>query len=164
MKYLAYFKPNKELSDLILQQENLVLPGAGLHSTILNFYMDPKYEETVISDLLKIDFSEFEIETQEFCDFDNNSLVLRLSCSEELLKLHKEIILSVGDYLDSDSYSSIEKYCWNNYHPHLTISKSSSNFNRTSNELINQRDTISRYFLAKKLDTHWEILKEFIEN
>ena len=51
MKYLAYFRPNKELSDLILRQNHIVLPGSGLHSTLCVFYMEPEQENNLVTDL-----------------------------------------------------------------------------------------------------------------
>lgn len=161
MKYLAYFQPNKELSDLILGQNHVVLPGSGLHSTLCLFYMEPEQENGLISNLSKIKFDPFEIETQEFDDFDKDSLVLKLSRPDELLRLHKNIVLAVGNYANSGFDEIAKQYFGNNYNPHLTISKSSSDFDRSSRELFCRRDFISRYHLAKKIDGNWKEIQTF---
>jgi len=49
MKYLAYFRPNRELSDLILRQNNIILPGSGLHFTLCVFYMEPEQEKNLVN-------------------------------------------------------------------------------------------------------------------
>ncbi len=161
MKYLAYFQPNKELSNLILRQDNIVLPGLGLHSTICFFHMEPKYEKNLVSDLSRINFNPFEIETQDFDNFDKNSLVLKLSRSNELLQLHKDIISTVQNYANSKFNEIARQYFGDNYNPHLTISESSSDFDRTSKELIGRKDIISKYYLAKKPDINWEKIQTY---
>lgn len=161
MKYLAYFQPNKELSDLILRQDNILLPGSGLHSTICFFRMEPKYEESLISNLSKINFNSFEIETQDFDNFDKDSLVLKLSRSDELLQLHKNIVSVVQNYANSEFNEIARQYFGDNYNPHLTISESSSTFDRTSKELIGQKDIVSRYHLAKKSNADWEKIQTY---
>lgn len=161
MKYLVYFRPNGELSDLILRQNYLVLPDSGLHSTLCIFYMGPEQEEGLVSDLFKIRFNPFEIETQDFDDFDKDSLVLRLSRPDTLLQLHKGIVAVVQNYADSEFDKIAMRYFGNNYNPHLTISKSSSSFDRTSKELLGRKDIISRYHLAKKLDGTWKEVQDF---
>ena len=163
MKYIAYFNPNKELSDLILRQNQIILPGSGLHSTLCVFNRGPEQEERLVSDLSKIRFDSFEIETLGFEDFDNDSLVLRLSRSEALLQLHHHVVSVVRNYVNQDFDEIAKKYYGDNYNPHLTISKSSSGFNRTSKELIGQKDLISKYMLAKK-DGIWKEIQPFYSN
>ncbi|MBI2673271.1 2'-5' RNA ligase family protein [Candidatus Woesearchaeota archaeon] len=164
MKYLAYFRPNEELSDLILRQNHLVLPGSGLHSTLCVFYMEHEQEKELVSDLSQISFNPFEIETLGLDDFDKDSLVLRLSRSDELLQLHKRIVRAVRNYADAEFDAIARQYFGDNYNPHLTISKSSSEFDRTSKGLIGRKDIITRYSLAKKLDEGWKEIQNFYSN
>ncbi len=161
MKYLAYFRPNEELSNLISRQNNLVLPSSGLHSTLCFFYMKPKHENKLVTDFSQISFNPFEFETLGFDDFDKDSLVLKLSRSDELLQLHKGIVSVVRNYADSEFDVIAKQYFEDNYNPHLTISKSSSQFDRTSKELISRKDRISRYSLAKKIDGSWKEIQDF---
>lgn len=161
MKYLAYFRPNRELSDLILRQNHLVLPGSSLHSTLCVFYMEPEHETSLVSDLSQLSFNPFEIETLAFDDFDKDSLVLKLSRSNELLQLHRGIVAIVGDYVDAEFDAIAKQFFGDNYNPHFTISKSSSGFDRTSKELIGRNDRISRYSLAKKVDGSWKEIQDF---
>lgn len=161
MKFLAYFRPNKELSNLILRQNHIVLPSAGLHSTLCFFYMEPRQEEKLVSDLSKIMFNPFEIETKDFDYFDKDSLVLKLSCSDELLQLHKKIVAVTRNYANSEFDVIARQYFGDNYNPHLTISKSSSGFNRISKELIGRKDIIAKYSLAKKLSETWKEIQTF---
>ena len=161
MKYLAYFQPNKELSDLISRQKNLVLPGSGLHSALCFFHMEPEYENKLVTDLSQIKFNTFEFETLGFDNFDKDSLVLKLSRSNELLQLHNGIVSVVKNYANSEFDAIAKQHFGDNYNPHLTISKSSSQFDRTSKELIGQKDRISRYTLAKKVDENWKKIKYF---
>jgi hypothetical protein len=70
MKYLTYFRPSEGLSNLILRQNHIVLPGSGLHSTLCVFYMGPERENSLVTDLSQIRFNPFEIETLGFDDFD----------------------------------------------------------------------------------------------
>jgi len=161
MKYLTYFRPNEELSDLISRQNHLELPGSGLHSTLCFFHMEPEYESKLVSDLSQMNFNPFEIETLTFDDFDKDSLVLKLSRSKELLKLHKGIISVVKNYANAEFNVIAKQYFGDNYTPHLTISKSSSEFDRTSKELIGRKDRIARYTLAKKVDRNWKEIRDF---
>ena len=161
MKYLIYFRPNKELSDLIIRQKCIILPESGLHSTLCFFYMEPEQEGSLISDLHTIKFSPIEIKTQDFSDFDKDSLVLKLNRPNELLQLHKNIILAVRNYANLGFSEIAEQYFGNKYNPHLTISKSSSGFDRNLIELIGQRDLISRYYLSKKNIDNWKEIHTF---
>ena len=161
MKYLAYFRPNKELSDLILRQKDIVLPGSRLHSTLCVFYMEPEQENDLVTDLSKIKFDPFEIETLGFDDFDKDSLVLRLSRSDELLQLHKGIVTVVRNYANAGFDTIAKQYFGDDYNPHLTISKSSSGFDRNSKELNGRKDIIARYSLAKKLDGIWKEIRTY---
>jgi len=161
MEYLAYFQPDRELSDLILRQNNIVLQSLGLHSTLCFFYMKPEYEYALITDLSKIKFNPFEIKTLGFDNFDEDSLVLRLSRSDELLQLYKKIIGVVRDYTSVEFDKITKQYFENNYNPHLTISKSSSKFNIISKELIGRKNNITRYTLVKKLNGNWKEIQDF---
>jgi hypothetical protein len=155
MKYFAYFRPNDELSNLIQRQNHIILPGSGLHSTLCFFHMKPEHENGLVVNLSQIDFDPFKIETLGFDDFDEDSLVLKLSCSDELLQLHKEIIKIVGNYTNTGQHFR------DNYNPHFTISKSSSEFNRVSKELIGREDEIARYSLVKKINGSWGKIQDF---
>jgi 2'-5' RNA ligase len=118
--------------------------------------MNPENEEDLISDLFNIKSNSFRTKTENFDDFDKDSLVLRLFHSNELLNLHNKILDVVKNYADSD-FSDIErKYFGNNYNPHLTISKSSSNFDRNSKELFNQTISVQNYYLSRKKENIWE--------
>lgn len=161
MKYLIYFRPNKELTDLILSQNHIVLPGSGLHSTLCSFYMEPEQEYYLVDNLSKIKFNQFKIETQEFDNFDRNSLVLKLSRPDELLQLHKNIFLCVKTYANQEFDKMTKQYFWDNYNPHLTISESSSNFDRNSTRLFGRSDIILRYHLAKKIEENWKEIQTF---
>lgn len=161
MKYLAYFRPNEELCDLILRQNDVAIPGSGLHCTLSVLYMDPNRENDLVSNLSRINFNPFETETLCFDDFDKDTLVLKLSLFDELLQLHKNVVAVVRDHAN-DNFEAIEKrYCGNNYSPHYTIAKSSSLFNRNSRELIGQKNIVTRYTLAKKVDGSWQEIQTF---
>lgn len=161
MKYLAYFRPNKDLSRVILKQNNIVLPGSGLHCTLCYFYMNPDMENNLVSDLSAIEFSKFEVETKDFDYFDNESLVLKLSRPTELLNLHKNIVSAV----EKSAYPFFRKisgrYFKDKYNPHITISKSDSGFDRNTKDLFGQKNNISKYYLARKNDTNWEEVQTY---
>jgi hypothetical protein len=82
--------------------------------------------------------------------------VLKLSRSDKLLQLHNQIVGVAISYADVkfDAFGD-------NYNPHLTISKSSSEFDRTSKRLIGRKDKITRYSLAKKVDGNWKEIQDF---
>ncbi len=163
MKYLVYFRPNKELSDLILRQSNIIMTSLGLHSTLYVFHMESEQENNLVTDLSKIKFNPFEIETLGFDNFDENSLVLKLSRPDELLQLHKKIIPVVKNYTNEDFEGVERQYFGDNYSPHLTISKSSYFSADTLKELIGRKDIIAKYYLAKKIDGVWkEIILKII--
>ncbi len=161
MKYLAYFQPNKELSDLILRQTHLIRPSSRLHSTLCVFYMEPSQENNLVTDLSQISFNHFEIKTLGFDDFDKDSLVLKLSRPNELLQLHKKIVAVARNYANPEFDGIAKQYFGDNYNPHLTISRSSSEFDRASKELIGRKDTIARYSLAKKVNENWKEIQDF---
>ncbi len=115
----------------------------------------------MVDDLLKIKFSPFEIEMQEFDDFDKDSLVLKLSRPGELLQLHRNIIQCVGKYANQGFDEIVKQYFGDDYNPHLTISESSSNFDRNSTKLFGQRNIISKYHLTKKIDGNWKEIQTF---
>jgi len=125
----------------------------------------PKLSETqeknLVGGLSQIIFNPFEIETQDFDDFDNDSIVLKLSRPDELLQLHKKVVAVVRTYANAGFDAIAKQYFGDNYNPHLTISKSSSGFDRTSKGLIGRKDTIARYSLAKKLDGIWKEIQDF---
>lgn len=160
-KYVAYFEPEKELSDLILKQNDVSLPGSGLHASICFFYMGPKHENKLISDLSKISFQSFQVRTTEFEDFDKDSLVLKLTKPDELQNLHEKIVTFAERYADESFQEIKEKYFGKNYNPHITIAKSSSNFGRNSNELIGHKNTIRKYSLLKRVGDGFENLSDF---
>lgn len=164
MKYLVYFQPNKELSDLISNENFVDLPSAGLHSTLCIFYSDEKYETKLIDDLKDINIKSFTIKTEEFDEFDYNCLVLKLSRSDELLQLHKNILKIVSKYAEPDFIATTEKYFGDNYNPHFTISKSLSLTDITSKTLLGNSDIISEYHLAKKADKGWEDIEIYRVN
>jgi len=161
MKYLAYFQPNKELSDLILKQKHLALPSSGLHSTLCFFHMEPEHENKLITDLSQINFNPLKIKTLGYDNFDKNSLVIKLSNSNELLQLHKKILSVVRNYAPLGLGTSSKQYLGDDYNPHLTISKSSSKFDRNSKELIDRKDRITKYTLTKKIDGNWRKIQDF---
>ncbi len=161
MKYLAYFRPNERLHDLILKQDKIILPSMGLHSTVCFFQMEPEHESSLVADLSALEFHPFKIETQRFDDFDSGALVLRLSKSEELSRLHKGIVEAVGKYAAPDFQKIAEQYFGDNYHPHFTISESSSRFDRSSTVLLGVSDEIKGYHLAKKVEGKWKGIKAF---
>ena len=160
---MAYFMSNKELSDLILKQGQIVLPGSGLHSTLCVFYMDEENEPALIEDLSHIDFKAFRTRIVGFDDFDKGSLVLRLSRSDNLVKLHRDIVSIVLHYVSSESQfgKTVGQYYLENYNPHLTISESSSDFNRENNALMGKEIFVSEYVLAKKEGNNWEKVSFF---
>jgi hypothetical protein len=160
MQYLAYFKPNKELSDLILSQKDIVVHGSGLHCTLCFFPMESKYERSLISDLSNITFNSFEIKTQGLDNFDKGSLVLKLSRPDELIHLHKEIVSTVRKYASPKFDEIAKKYYGDNYIPHLTISES-SHFNKKLKYLSGRVDIISRYNLVKKSNGKWKEIQTF---
>jgi 2'-5' RNA ligase len=161
MRYFAYFRPNRELSDLILRQDYIILPGSGLHCTLCFFYMEPEQEKSLVSDLSRIKFNPFEIETQDFDDYSEDSLALTLSRPDELFHLHKEIVAVVKNYANSEFDAIARQHFGDDYSPHLTISKLSSGFDKSSKTLIGQKDTIARYSLAKKVDGEWKEIQDF---
>ena len=161
MKYLAYFRPNQELSNLIMQQKHIILPSLGLHSTVCFFQMEPEHESSLATGMSELKFSPFQIETQRFDDFDSGALVLRLSKSEELSRLHKGIVEVVSKYATPDFKNIAEQYFGDNYHPHFTISESSSCFDRNSTQLFGLGDVIKEYHLAKKVEGKWKDIKDF---
>lgn len=161
MKYLVYSRPNKELSDLISRQNHLKLPGSGLHSTLCFFNMEPEHEDNLVFGLSRIMFNPFQFKTLDLDDFDKDSLVLKLSRSEELLRLHRKIVTVAENYADVKFKTIAKQYFGDNYNPHLTISKSSSGFDRNTKELSDRRDDIKKYTLAKKVDGIWEEIQNF---
>ncbi|MAF36077.1 hypothetical protein CL622_03080 [archaeon] len=163
MKYLAYFKPNKEISDLILRRDNIVLPKSGLHSTLCFFDMEPKHEQRLVSDLSNIEFYPFEIQTLGYENFDEDQLVLTLSRPDRLLGLHNNVVSTVQNYSDRTFDEIVKKYYRDNYNPHLAISKSSIGFNRNPG-LIGQKYINSRYYLAKKIRQNWKEIQSFRSN
>jgi len=84
-----------------------------------------------------------------------------LSRSDELLRLHKEIVAVVRNYADAGFDEIARQYFGDKYNPHLTISKSTSEFDRNSNGLIGRKDKIAKYTLAKKGDRSWREIKDF---
>ncbi len=156
MKYLLYFRPGRELRTLITSQNHVFLPGSGLHATLCFFYMSSEDEAALISDLLRVEFSPFTVETEDFADFDKDSLVLRLSLPRELLRLHTTLVSLVSTYATEEFAELRERYFGECYNPHLTISRSSSGFDRSSRILLGRRELVSSYSLARKKEGVWE--------
>lgn len=102
-----------------------------------------------------------KIETQKFDDFDSGAMVLKLSKSEELSRLHNGIVEDVGKYATPDFQKIAEQYFGDNYHPHFTISESSSPFDGNSTNLSGVSDHIKEYHLAKKVEGKWEDIRVF---
>ncbi len=161
MKYLVYFKPDKSLAELIINQDCVIIPSSGLHCTIAVFYMNPENEEKLISELSRIKFNSFKVKTLGFDDFDNDSFVLRLSLPEALFELHKRVFSAVAHYADDDFWNVVSKYFLDNYNPHFTISKSSSHFNRSLGVLINREFFVDSFYLSKKENGFWKQIKVF---
>ncbi|MFH1589828.1 MAG: 2'-5' RNA ligase family protein [archaeon] len=160
MDYVACFRPNKELLNLILKQDNIVSSTLGFHATLCFFHMDSEQEKNLICDLSKIKITPFKTKTQSFEYFHNNILVLTLSRPDELFQLHKNIVQVVRNYASSDFDEMEKQFSGDNYKPHITISRSTLNFNKT-NELLNQESFISEYYLFKKVDGVWKEIKSF---
>jgi len=96
-----------------------------------------------------------------FVDFDKNSFALRLSYPDELSKLHKEIAAVARKYAQTTSTNAEETYFRENYRPHITISESSSQFDRNSQVLIGRNFIVPEYFLAGKYAGNWEHVQRF---
>jgi len=161
MKYLVYSRPSKELNRLILDQSGVTVSSLGLHSTICLFHMDQVYEGRLISELSKVKFEQFEIETLCYDEFDKDSLVLRLSSPKELLRLHRGLVCVLKGHEDQRFCDVEKRYFGENYKPHITISKSSFGFDKSSMELLGKKFTVSRYSLARKVEDTWEELRTF---
>lgn len=147
MEYLLYFNTSKNFLPL---NNSLSL---GSHCTLCFFIMDSEKETSLLQDLVEIKFKPFEISTKDFQKFDNNSLVLTLFCSKELLNLHKKLLELASKYSKISS-----KYFGENYHPHITLSKTSTNFEKNNN-LLNQKIKVNNFILAKKIKGKWEIIQ-----
>ena len=159
--YLIYFQPGEDLENLILEQDDLKLPKSGLHTTLCIFNMNTENEEKLIDEISKINFNSFEIETLELDNFDENSLVLKLSHHSELLKLNEQIIYIVDGYATEDFDEIKKKYFLENYNPHLTISKPFSNLNKSYADLIGEKDIVKKFSLARKVDGIYYKIEEF---
>jgi len=160
-KYLVYFKPSLELAELVSEQKGIRIPRTGLHTTLCFFSMSREKEILLIENLSTLKFNPFFVQTDDFECFDNGDLVLKLLCTDELLDLHKKIFLQVKDLTDFDP--RVERYFWDNYNPHMTISdlNSCEDFDVSNQELKNQTYCVSEYVLARKSSDNWEKLEVF---
>lgn len=164
MRYLVYFRPNYELSNLIEQQEDILLPNSGLHGTICHFHMNstPFNERQLFSILSKIQFEPFIIKTEGFDIFNNDSLVLKLKGSPGLISLHERITTMAKYYDSSEEFDyNCKHHYFKHYIPHFTIRKPAGEITEGSLELLGIKDTIESYFLSKKEGSTWKHLGEF---
>ena len=79
----------------------------------------------------------------------------------ELFLLHKNIFSIVENYAESEFEEISKRYFRKNYNSHLTISKSSSKFDRNSKELFRQKDIIEKFYVARKKENNLEEIKIF---
>jgi|TARA_B100002003_G_C13785810_1_gene388846 2'-5' RNA ligase len=160
MKYLIYFNPSRELSDLIVGHSFDVIPGMGLHSTLCYFVGDNANEMKLIEDLDRINFQGFDVKTGSLDAFDDN-LVLRLSKSSELSLLHNEIYSVVRRYVVGDDCDVLDEYFGENYNLHMTLSRLSSELDRGVDDLKGVEFSVSSYVLAKKCWGDWADIRAF---
>ncbi len=160
IKYLLYFEPSPELQNLIQKEENIHLPTSGLHTTLCVWNMNTGKEQNLIEDMSSIALPPFNVKTTEYDNFDNDSLVLKLSKPKELQNLHTKIIQIVEKYTDEEFKKIYLPYFGERYNPHLTISKSSSNFSFPK-ELLDQEYLVQTFCLAKKLEEGYHKTQEF---
>lgn len=156
MKYITSFHPGRKLTDLILKQKGVKISSSGLHSTICFFYMNPKYEKSLICDLSEISYNPFKVQTTDFDIFDNNSFVIKLSRPEELMHLHNSIVSIVENYADNFD-KIVDKYYGEKYNPHITLSHTPL---KKSESLIGVKDKVNSYSLGKKKHG-WKKIEEF---
>lgn len=161
MKYLAYFKPNEGIYNLILSQDKIIVPSSGLHCSLCYLHMEPSKERWLVEDLSRIKFDPFEIETTGFDNFDKNSLVLKLSCPDSLLDLHHNLVSMAAKYAKAEFNEVKRAYFLDNYSPHIRISTSSAGFDTSSQTLIGLKDRVTSYVLVKSLDGRCTKIREF---
>ncbi len=166
MKYLTFFRPSRELSDLILSKPGIVIPGSGLHGTVCGFYISPGFDERELLDRLsKIDFQPFSLETLGYDDFDGGALVLKLSKPKQLDSLHRSVA-SISALYGKDEpkqQENLEFYCFDNYTPHITISVSEGGFDRSTMDLFGLEFRVDEFYLARK-DGCWKTIRTFKSN
>lgn len=167
MKYLAYFQPSPELSNLIQNQDHTLIPTSGLHTTLCSFHMELEQESSLIRDLAKTYYSPFEVETQEIDIFDKESIVLKLTRPPELYQLHEDIVQIVKRCANPEFNERYSRYFGPRYNPHITISKTSTPFD-TTNTLNTSHQTLTghtfrveQFYLAKKQNDRWTNLGNF---
>ncbi|MAH07640.1 hypothetical protein CMI38_05330 [Candidatus Pacearchaeota archaeon] len=160
MKYLIYFNSSRELSDLIAGHSFDVIPGIGLHSTLCYFVGDNANERSLIEDLDGINFQGFNVKTGSLDTFDDN-LVLRLLKTDELSLLHNEIYSVVRRHVVGDGCGVLDEYFGENYNPHITLSRSSSELDRGVGDLNGVEFSVSNYVLARKYQENWVDIRAF---
>jgi len=156
MKYLACFRPSRDLIEKLNRESGLVVPSSGFHCTLWKFSLLEKDEEAIIEKLSALTTKSFTAEVIGDAVFDFDSYVLLLRRSESLLDLHTNILLT-SETLDNDPRLFTEgviKYGMRNYSPHITISKGTGRL-RLSEEYLGIEMYISQYLLMKKKDNEW---------
>ncbi len=161
MKYLAYFQPSPELATLIQTQDCIIIPSSGLHTTLCTFHMEQNQESILISNLSKIPLSAFEVETQTIALFDKESLVLKLTRPPELYQLHQDITEIVRTHATPEFNQRYQTYFGPKYNPHITISKSYTDFNTSTPLLSGHTFRVENFYLAKKVEEKWIEISNF---
>ena len=161
MKYLICLRLSKQLNNLILSQKGVIIPRMGFHVTLCVFHMNSAYEKQLLHDLSSIVFNPFTLETLDFDFFDDDSLVLRLSCPQDLLNLHNNIVNLVRKYADQDFDTIAAQYYGDKYNPHITISSTSGGFEISSNALLGKKEIITQYITMKKGEENWENIQQY---
>lgn len=162
-KYLTYFVPSREVTNAIMNMEGIKIPGNGLHCTICVFTMDPRKEDTLVSQLSDIKFLSFETVTQDTDEFDNDSIVLKFSKPDELdelQRLHKSVIAVVRELAEPEFQEIEDKYYGDKYNPHLTFSDEADVL---KNEVffLGIPSKILAFYLSSKVDGQWKVVDIF---
>ena len=166
MRNLAFFRPSEELSQMLMEEEGLDLPRAGLHGTILKFDISVALMRGFVPVLSMLETEPFEVEVIGIRDyrFDRRSFVLTLNCPKALVGLRQDMMREFmrlrnergGSISNTMSfYGSLD-----GYEPHYTISYGDE-LPDLKHNYIGMRMMIDRYFISRKMGGRYFPLTSF---
>ena len=188
MKYLVHIKPSEEFSEKLMMYRSQItdsitkISSNGLHCTLMSIRIKESDELRAIQSLEQISMQQFYVQSDAVDIFDNNSLVIKLQRSSDLLELHKKIIDGLQNFIDweetpkplheylnnperlhiHNTYGSL--YCAEFYNPHITIAQFDEillkNISLSKNDFIRFGWNVNNFFLSKK-QSKWEVVRKF---
>jgi len=185
MKYLVHLRPPENLTQSIVSYRSQFsqyvqeVSKNVLHLTVMVLRINPADEEKAISSLEAITTDELKIEPDELDLFDENTLVVKVKRTPELMTFHHNVIESLSPYINWDETPTFNgdesrrhlyqryasAYVAQFYQPHISIAQVNPNIlndKEFNPHFFKDRDfNVQEFYLSRREADGWKTVRSF---